>query len=375
MVTLVLAAVGVLSYLAYIPSLTIQQLISLFTECHNVIAWICAVAATARYFFSDDWDETLPKVSMIVIDVIAGADLAVKAVMWLIDLLGGGHETNEIIFWVVFLLIPVALLILNALFSKRYPGAAASEKMITVLLGAEAAVIALSFLLCFTNPVTSPYLSYKDMTFVIVSAVTGIQENFVPTFGNLAEWPLRMKLLLGVCVLLILESYMCDMRKSFVRFLDNVISNTTWYVITIYLMLALFKLRTFVYHSFWYFFVELAVVVAFGLVAYLLPFVLLFPNTAKTLSSAFGSIEKSIGEKERKVVPSDDLEEYKRLNSIHSLPEFIYTEDGKLLSRQWIDGDIAVYFDEDRREVIITGVVMYGNSAGTNIGNVHWYTH
>lgn len=54
MVTLVLAAVGVLSYLAYIPSLTIQQLISLFTECHNVIAWICAVAATARYFFSDD---------------------------------------------------------------------------------------------------------------------------------------------------------------------------------------------------------------------------------------------------------------------------------------------------------------------------------
>ena len=89
MVTFVIAAVGLLSYLAYITSVTPEQLLSLFTEVRNVIAWICAAAATIRYFFSDDWDETLPKVSMIVIDVVAGADLAVKAVMWLKDLLGG----------------------------------------------------------------------------------------------------------------------------------------------------------------------------------------------------------------------------------------------------------------------------------------------
>lgn len=371
MVTFVIAAVGLLSYLAYITSVTPEQLLSLFTEVRNVIAWICAAAATIRYFFSDDWDETLPKVSMIVIDVVAGADLAVKAVMWLKDLLGGGHGTEEVVSWAVFLMIPVVLLIINALFSKSHPSAAASDKMVTVLLGAEAAVIALSFVLCFVNPVTSPYLSYKDMGFVIVSTVTGLKENFVPTLGNLGDWPLRMKLLLGVCVILIMESYLCDMRKSFVRFLGNVISNTTWYVITVYLMLALFKIRTFVYHSFWYFFVELAVVVIFGLAAYLLPFILLFPNTAKTLSTAFSSSGSSSGKQTGKAA-GNDLEKVRAMNSVRSLPEVLIAENGEQLVRQRFEGDTAVYFDESRNEVLITNAIVYETWAGTNIGNVRW---
>lgn len=378
MVTVGIAVVGLLSYLAYIPNIMPSQLVRLFVEFQNPVAWICAIAATVRFLFSDDLYETYAQVAMIIIDVVAGIDVAVKAVMWVLARLGTSQGTGEIVRIAGFLLIPAVLLIADALYSRHH-SRGDSDKMLTVWMGAEAALIALSFILCYMNPVTNPYISYEDMGFAIFNAVTGIPEYFVPTFGNLPAWPLRMKLLLAVCVITILETYLCDVRRKGQRLVGNVIHYTACYVVTVYLMLGVFKLRTFVYHSFWYGFVELAAVVVFGLIAYLLPVVLLFPNTVKTFNSLAEEASRASRTRESSYDLQKDIERTREnlrsRRSVSSLPAVIYDENNRRLIRQSLslDGETAIYFDEDRNEVIITGVSVYETWAGTNIGNVHWY--
>ena len=242
--------------------------------------------------------------------------------------------------------------------------------MVKMIMGADSAVLGLCFILCFVNPVTSPYLTYTDFGFQVVGQLSGVPENFVPTLGNIPSWSWQLKLLLGVSVILILESYLCDVRKSFARFVDHVLFNTAFYVISVYVMLGFFKLRTYVYHQFWYFFVELAIVVAFGMIAVLLPFVLLFPNTARVLTSGLDSPSGS-GNKPGSDGP-DAMERYQTSQSVRFLPAVIYL-DREQLTRQSLDGNSAVYYDESRNEYVITSVSISGNSASTNIGYVHWY--
>ena len=111
--------------------------------------------------------------------------------------------------------------------------------------------------------------------------------------------------------------------------------------------------------------------VIFGLAAYLLPFILLFPNTAKTLSTAFSSSGSSSGKQTGKAA-GNDLEKVRAMNSVRSLPEVLIAEHGEQLVRQRFEGDTAVYFDESRNEVLITNAIVYETWAGTNIGNVRW---
>lgn len=374
MITCIIVIVGILSYLAPIPAkgITPQLLLQIFMENHNVVGWICAGAATAHYFFSDDWDETLPKIGMIVMDIIAAADLILKGGIWLMDKTSSAQGIQEALPVLGFILLPVALVLLNLLWGKNRPAEEQSMAMAKMMVGADFAVLGLTFILCYVNPVTSPYLTYTEFGFQVVGQLSGVPENFVPTFGNIPSWSWQLKLLLGVSVILILESYLCDVRKSFARFVNNVLFNTAVYVISVYVMLGFFKLRTYVYYQFWYFFVELAIVVAFGMVAVLLPFILLFPNTARVLTSGVGASSGSSGRGTLGNEGPDAMERYKASRSVQSLPAVIYLEREQL-TRQSLDGYSAVYYDESRNEYVITSVSISENSAFTNIGYVHWY--
>lgn len=46
--TVILSVVGILSYLWNMEDFTLKTIISAFTDVNNVVAWGCALAATAR---------------------------------------------------------------------------------------------------------------------------------------------------------------------------------------------------------------------------------------------------------------------------------------------------------------------------------------
>lgn len=374
--TVIIVVIGILSYLAPMPADGFpQRWLPIFMESQNAVGWICAAVATVYYFFSDDWDETVPKIALILMDILVGVDLILKGVMWLNGLRTGAHEIQELFPWLAFFSPILLLLLLNYLWGKIHPRQEESTmEMARMLAGADAAVLGLSFILCYLNPVTNPYLTYKagDFGFQVVGQLCGVKENFVPAMTNIASWPWQLKLLLGVSVILILESYLCGARRGMAIVVNNILENTLWYVISVYLMLGFFKLRTYVYHAFWYFFVELAIIVAFGMVAVLLPFVLLFPNTARVITSGFYAPSKSSGSANAGADGEDAMERFRKSQSVRTLPAVVYL-NGEQLTRQSLDGDSAVYYDESRREYVITSVSIHGNSAETNIGYVNWY--
>ena len=108
------------------------------------------------------------------------------------------------------------------------------------------------------------------------------------------------------------------------------------------------------------------------MVAVLLPFILLFPNTARVLTSGVGASSGSSGRGTLGNEGPDAMERYKASRSVQSLPAVIYLEREQL-TRQSLDGYSAVYYDESRNEYVITSVSISENSAFTNIGYVHWY--
>ena len=372
--TLIVVLIGLFSYVGPVPAhgLTPEIALNVFIENYNYVGWICAVVATLRYFFSvADFEEPLPRVCMIIMDTVVGIDLILKGVIWLQDMMAGAHDVQELVKWLAFILVPVILVILNWAWGKVYLPTEATAKSGSVLASAELAVLGTSYILCYLNPVTNPRLNYSDIAFGAMSTFLGCSEGFVPTFGNILSWSWRMKLLLAVCIVTILESFLCDAKKNFGKLVDNILMYTLFFVITVYLMLGFFKIRDIVYDQFWYFFVELALQVGFGMIACLLPFVLLFPNTAKVLTSGVDSPSKSSSGSAAPSGPNA-LDRLQASRSVASLPYVIYL-DGEQLNKQSGDQYSARYCDMDGNEYVITSVSISGNSASTNIGYVRWY--
>ena len=248
-----------------------------------------------------------------------------------------------------------------------------TERMFTVWISAEAALTALCFILFSLNPATSPFVSRKDFTTSIICAVTGASMDQIPVMSNILSWSLRMKLLFAVCVILILDSFICDTKKNPRRLWSNVIKNTTAYVATVYLMLLLFKIRGVVYRQFWYFFVELILVVGFGLLAYFLPLLFVIPVTTTALVSLSDSEDTAAETSGTGMEPDGRPVEYKKKQMVSLLPEVMFHEDSHVLQRTANHGTSAEYCDEQGKRYVVYSASVFENWAETNIGYVHWY--
>lgn len=365
MITVLLALAGLVSYGLGIYDMGAGALLSQL-GVYQAAGWICAAAATIRYYASDDWDEAIPKAAMIVIDIAAGIDLAAKGFIILSGILS--NPTDEGIRMLFLIFLPIAA-VLFALFTQDPERD--DDNLNTAWLSMLCVAAVMALIMIYMNPEYNPYMSGNFVS-IILENFTGASSENPPTLLNIGEWSIRMKILGIVWILSLLLCAAWAARGRRGRFFLEIIRSICSSIAAAYVIILFFLLRNYILVPVFgrlYYLVEMLFVVFLAVVGCLLPVVLLFPNTVAAINRA-QEISMRSGGSSSSVTTSDS---YEKKHSLRSMPECIYDSGNRQWHRIWMDGDHVTYRCEDGSEVTIYNTSISGTTAVTDKGNFHWF--
>ena len=332
---------------------------------------ISYVMSVVGLFMADDCDSDAPLYIAYVAVGINGLSAASHILCWAWNFVFADSSLN--LFAMLFVLVPPILVIYTFVRSEYtledgfgYERGVSSTKQLfkSPFVIALSCVLALLLVMFYSSPSVTGSLSEEEesslpLISLILGALFGVdREGEPPTFLNISDWSVRMKIILGVIAVTLLVSLINDFvsERSKKYIARRILVKTSVFCATVYVEILFFALRNnvLVHLSFLWALVEIVLGTVAGLLFTLFPLFMVFPNTMGAISNIV-SPPKDYEAAERKQAASAEQQkkDIGSVYSVQSMPEVITGPLNEEYHRLSISAFSAVYVSEKGAHVTI----------------------